>query len=73
MIAALAAAAALAGCGQRGPLYLPDSPPKKRSALELTPPAAPAPASAEPLAAQAEPLAPRSAPASSASVPSAPG
>ncbi|ODU62372.1 MAG: hypothetical protein ABT05_07650 [Lautropia sp. SCN 66-9] len=36
MIAALAAAAVLAGCGQRGPLYLPDSQPKKKMAITVS-------------------------------------
>ena len=37
------AAALLAGCGQRGPLYLPDSQPKKKLAADpQRPPAQPA-------------------------------
>ncbi|TXL64350.1 hypothetical protein FHP08_15260 [Zeimonas arvi] len=30
ILAALAGATLLAGCGQRGPLYLPDQPPPKK-------------------------------------------
>jgi len=41
--AAAAVVALLAACGQRGPLYLPDSQPKKKLAASLeAPPAAPA-------------------------------
>lgn len=44
LVAAVATAAALlAGCGQRGPLYLPDSQPKKKLAADpQRPPAQPA-------------------------------
>ena len=44
LVAAVATVAALlAGCGQRGPLYLPDSQPKKKLATDpQRPPAQPA-------------------------------
>ena len=40
LVAAAAVLALLAACGQRGPLYLPDSQPKKK--LAATPEASPA-------------------------------
>lgn len=43
-LAGLAAAAALGGCGQKGPLYLPDH--KPQAVTPATPAAAPAPAAA---------------------------
>jgi len=50
----LALATLLAGCGQKGPLYLPD----KNAAVVTTPPSAPAaPASAAGTAARGEPAA----------------
>jgi predicted small lipoprotein YifL len=52
---ALAAAAGLSGCGQKGPLYLPDHKPQAVTA----PPAAPAPAPATtPTPASGSPQAP---------------
>lgn len=44
LLAGLAAAAALGGCGQKGPLYLPDH--KPQAVTPATPAAAPAPAAA---------------------------
>ena len=50
----LAAFAMLAGCGQKGPLYLPGAPP----AAETTPVDAPAPAPATPATAASAPIRP---------------
>ena len=44
LLPALAAAAALGGCGQKGPLYLPDH--KPQAVTPATPAATPAPAAA---------------------------
>lgn len=54
-LAGLAAAAALGGCGQKGPLYLPDH--KPQAVTPATPAAAPAPA-ASPAPAPESPPAP---------------
>jgi predicted small lipoprotein YifL len=67
ILLALAAAVPLSGCGQKGPLYLPDHKPQA-----VTPPAAaPAPA---PVASPAPaPDSPQAAPAPDTQAPGAPG
>lgn len=59
---ALAAAAGLSGCGQKGPLYLPDHKPQAVTAPPAAPPAAPASTAAPASGTPEAPAAPGSAP-----------